>query len=64
MRADRTLSGPAKNQPFVLMVSSVSAKTKAPTKAGSTGDGSSSLSSCAVIPDRIVYFCYYFCSKF
>ena len=57
MKADRTLSGPVKNQPFVMMVLSVSAETKAPTKAGFTGDWSSSRSSCAVIPDRIVYFC-------
>jgi len=56
MRADRTLSGPVEGQPFVMMVRSVSAETKAPTKAGSTGDWSSGRSSCAVIPDRIVYF--------
>ena len=64
MRADLTLSGPVKNQPFVSMVPSVSAKVKAPTKAGSTGDWSSSRSSWAVIPDRIAYFCYSLCSKF
>ena len=28
MRADRTLLGPVKNQPFVMMVQSVSTKTK------------------------------------
>ena len=64
MHADRTLSGPVKNQPFVMMVSSVSAKTKAPMKAGSTADEFLSRSSCAVIPDGIVYFCYYFSIKF
>ena len=47
------------DQPFVMMVPSVSAKTKAPAKADSTGDWSSSRSSCASILDIIVYFYYY-----